>query len=177
LATHPFFQRKAVTVFFNTSVDVEDHCLEVLAVFPCTLAGSRGLDRIGFNDWGKVGASSGLSEIKYYEHQPAFVTDSAGGIMVGGKLWLYPGPGSVDTLVVVYTAEAVELIGDDDTTNVPYSYRELIVMRATGSAFARAQEYAKAAWWFALYDQTLKQKLLFKKYRFDYIILPKEITR
>lgn len=158
---------------------LSDDALEVLAVFPCTSAASRALDRIRFEDWGKIGASSDLSAIKYYAVQPSHVTDSSTGLAPpsGAKLWLYPGPGSVDTLVVIYTAQAVELAGDADTTNIPYSYRELIVYHATALSFARAQEYDKAAWWFSLYDQQLKQKLLFRKYQFDYIILPKEITK
>lgn len=160
---------------------LNEDVLEVFAVFPCTSKASRGLDRIGFGDWGKMGAATQLAEIKYYDVQPPYVTDSIGGVTGSANLWLYAAPSAVDTLVVIYSAEAVELSADDDTTNVPYIFREQIVQRATGLAFARAQEYDKATWWLSLYQQERDRKLLYQKQRIlelmDYIILRKDITK
>lgn len=156
---------------------LNDDFLEVIAVFPCTSKASRGLDRIAFKDWGKIPGSAQLTDISFFAVQPPFVTDSSGGIITGANLWLYPGASTVDTLVILYAAEANELLIDADTSNVPYAYRSLVVMYATALAFARAQAYDKAYWWFALYDQTLKQKLLFRQYEFDYIVIPKQIGK
>lgn len=156
--------------------------MEALAVFPCTASASRGLDRINFRDWGKIAASTQLTEARYYAIQPEHVTDTTGGVIGGiihsANIWLYPAhSGVADTLVVKYSAEANELLADTSITNVPYAYRNLVSFYATALAFARSQEYDRAAWWFALFDQTLNKKLIHRKYGVDYLIAPKQITK
>ena len=158
---------------------LNDDVLEVIAVFPCTVMASRGLDRIAFKDWGKIPGSVQLTGISFFAVQPPFVTDSSSeGPSTAANLWLYPGASTVDTLTILCAVEANELSADADTSNIPYGYRPLVVMYATGLAFARAQAYSKAAWWFAFYDQTMTKRLLFdRQYQLDYIVTPKAIGK
>lgn len=157
--------------------DLNEDFLEASAVRPCSVTAARGLDRIEFKDWGKIAAATQLTAMKYYAIQHEFVSDSSGGFTSAAQLWLYPAPQAVDTLLVHYTAEANEVIGDADTVNIPYSCRDLVVFYATALAFARSQEYDRAAWWFSLFDQTLNKKLLYRKYGVDYLITPKVIGK
>lgn len=157
--------------------DLNEDFIEAFAVYPCSVTAARGLDRIDFRDWGKIAAATQLTDMKYYAIQHEYITDSSGGIINAAQLWLYPAPAAIDTLLVHYTAEADEVFGDADTVNIPYSYRDLVVFYATALAFARSQEYDRAAWWFALFDQTLNKKLMFRKYGVDYLITPKQITK
>jgi len=152
--------------------------LEAIAVFPCTSTASEGLDRIHFTQWGKLTNMPQLTSADYYTTLPEHVTDYSAGILTGAKLMLYPAHSGVDdTLIVIYSAEANELSANADTSNIPYTYRALVGYYATALCFLRSQEYDRANVWFSLYDQMLKQKLLYRQYGFDYIIKPGEIQR
>lgn len=140
------------------------------AGYPDGITGERAFDFISPSDVGKIGASAQASAPEYvWFTEKDNVRDTA-------RIWFYPPPTAVDTIILVYTAEAVELSGANDTTNIPYEYRPLIVYYAVALCFAKDQEFNKASWWFALYDQTLNKKLMFdKQKRYDYIIKPKVI--
>lgn len=159
--------------------DLNDDFLEATAVYPCSVNASRGLDRIDFRDWGKVAAMAQQTGAYYFAIQHEYIVDSSGvGETAPAQLWVYAAHSGVDdTLMVHYTAEANELATDQDTSNVPYVYRQLVVFYATAMAFGRAQEYDRMNLWFSLYDQMLTKKLLWKKYGVDYMILPKQITK
>lgn len=152
-------------------------CMEVAAVFPDTTRASRSYDRIEFRDWGRIAAATQLTSTKYYAFQPSFVTDSSDAVpqTAGGpSLWLYPAhSGATDTLLVFYYAQANKLETAQDTTNIPYSYRPLVVYYATALAYARAHNFNEAAWWFAQYDRARQEKGLLKQ--LDFVVKPKVI--
>ncbi len=151
--------------------DLASDVIEVFAVFPCTTMGSKGLERIAFKDWGKISASTQLTQTRYYAVQPAYLPDT-----IHAKLWLYPAhSGADDTLIVLYYAEANELSSSTDTTNIPYQYTPLVVYYATALAFARVGMFNESAWWFALFDQTREKKGLLKQ--LDYIVKSKVIEK
>ncbi len=152
--------------------------LEVEAVFPCTTYGSRGYDRISFRDWGKIAASNQLTTAKYYAFLPAYYDMSDSDHSVP-QLYMYPANAvAKETTVVIYYEESNILLVDADTTNIPYMYRQLVVFYATALAYSYVQEYDKATWWFALYDQwCVRYGLLPKKPISDWIIIPREITK
>jgi len=154
--------------------DLNDDVLEVVAVFPCTATASQALERIPFRLWGRVGGAIGLSKTEFYAFQPQ--NKFVGGDCYTPKLWLYPEWSEAeDTLTVVYYAQANELSSATDTTLIPYQYTPLVVYYAVALSLARAGDYNKPNWWFALYDKTRAQKGLLRQ--LDYIIHPKEINK
>ena len=92
------------------------------------------------------------------------------------SIWFYPPPPSVDSVILVYGAEAIELIHADSITNIPYPYRECVVVYATGLCHAKAKSYQEASWWFVQFENLFEKQLMYDMRRgYDYIVTPKEI--
>jgi len=146
--------------------------LDFIAIYPDTIAGAKAFDYIHPKVVGKIAAAVDLTSPRY-----VWVTGKSAVKDTTYRLWFYPAPTAVDTLELIYAAEAIELINSTDTTNIPYKYVDLIGYYAIGLCYAKSQNYNEASWYFALYDQMLRHFLLFEQKQYDYIIEPKVIRK
>lgn len=87
----------------------------------------------------------------------------------------YPPPAIVDTFLVIYGAEANNLSSDNDTTDIPYSYRSLIIDYVVCRALLREGKKAASDRYWESYMKRLEIKLKFDRKIFDVLIVPKEI--
>jgi len=143
-----------------------------IAIYPDAYSGVQAFDFIHPSAVGKIAAATDLTASRY-----VWTTGKNSVKDTTMRIWFYPAPSAVDTMELIYGAEAIRLSASSDTTNIPYHYVPLISMYAAAECYAKAQEYSKASWWFALYDQMLNKKLLFDQKRYDYIIIPREIKK
>jgi len=145
---------------------------DLIAVYPDAYSGVKAFDHIHPSAMGKIAAATDLTAARYvWVTGPTAVKDTT------YKIWFYPAPSAVDTIELIYACEAIKLTASTDTTNIPYHYIPLVGYHVAALCYAKAQEYQKAAWWFAYYDQQLNKKLLFEQKRFDYRIVPREIKK
>ena len=87
----------------------------------------------------------------------------------------FPPPSIKDTLLVIYGAEANYLSSDNDTTDIPYSYRPLIIDYVVYRALLRDGKKSASDRYWESYMKRLEIKLKFDQKRFDVLIIPKEI--
>jgi len=153
----------ASTKYYNLNVDF----LDFIGLYYVDISGERAFDVVHPSAVGKISTQLSVPGYVWIERR-GVTADTA-------RVAFYPVIATADSFVLVYSAEAVELSAATDTTNIPYEYRPLIVQYAVASCFAKGQEFNKAGWWFALYDQTLNKKLTFEQKKYDYIIKPKVI--
>lgn len=146
--------------------------ISYIAIYPDAYSGAKAFDYIHPSAVGKIAAATDLTASRY-----VWITGKNSPSDVTSRIWFYPAPSAVDTLELTYAREATELSASTDTCDIPYQFRTLIPFHVTASCFAKAQEYQKSAWWFALYDQTLNKKLLFQQQKYDYILIPREIKQ
>jgi len=143
-----------------------------IAIYPDAYSGVKAFDHIHPSAVGKIAAATDLTASRY-----VWITGKNTVKDTTMRIWFYPAPSAVDTMELIYAAEAINLSDTSDTTNIPYHYVPLIALYATGKCYAKAGKYNKASWYFALYDQWINKKLLFEQKRYDYIILPREIKK
>lgn len=87
----------------------------------------------------------------------------------------FPVPEMVDTLLVIYGAEANYMDSNNDTTEIPYSYRPLIIDYVVYRALLRDGKKNVSDRYWESYMERLEIKLRFDQKIFDVLILPKEI--
>lgn len=158
----------ANTKYYALPVNFRDF----IAIYPDAYSGVKALDYIHPSAVGKIAAATDLTVSRY-----VWITGSCAAKDTTKRIWFYPAPSAVDTLELIYASEAIELAASTDTTNIPYHYRSLVGFYAAAMCYAKAQEYDKSAWYFALYQQMLDRKLLFEQKRYDYILIPREIKK
>jgi len=103
--------------------------------------------------------------------QKCWQAGKGGNAIVG----FFPLPTIKDTFLVIYGAEANYLISDNDTTEIPYSYRPLIIDYVVYRALLRDGKKASSNRYYDSYMKRLEVKLKFDLKRFDVIVAPKEI--
>lgn len=143
-----------------------------IAIYPDAYSGAKAFDLIHPSAVGKIAAATDLTASRYvWTTGKNTVKDTT------ARIWFYPAPSAIDTMELIYAAQAINLSAASDTTNIPYHYVPLIALYAAGKCCAKAEKYNKASWYFALYDQWLNKKLLFDQQRYDYILIPREIKK
>jgi len=158
----------ANTKYYALPVNFRDF----IAIYPDAYSGVKAFDFIHPSAVGKIAAATDLTASRY-----VWITGKNSVKDTTARIWFYPAPSAVDTMEIIYAAEAIKLSASSDTTNIPYHYVPLISLYVAGKCHAKATEYNTASWYFALYDQWINKKLLFEQKRYDYIIMPREIKK
>ena len=87
----------------------------------------------------------------------------------------YPIPVAIDTFLVIYGAEAEDMDSDNDTTEIPYSYRPLVIDYVVYRALLRDGQRSASDRYHESYMRRLEVKLKFEGKRYDVFISPQEI--
>lgn len=87
----------------------------------------------------------------------------------------YPIPVAIDTFLVIYGAEAEHMDSASDTTEIPYSYRPLIIDYVVCRALLRDGKKAASDRYYESYMRQLGIKLKFEGKQYDIFISPQEI--
>jgi len=150
------------TMFYDLNVDL----VSLIDLFPLTPEDKRALDLITPGDIGKIAGATGLSVTRYY-----WTTGKDISAIIG----FYPTPAAIDTVLIIYGAQAEYLSSDTDTTNIPYSFRPLITDYVIHRGLFRDGRTALADKYYEKYKNGVQEKLKIKGKHLDYFVIPKEI--
>lgn len=87
----------------------------------------------------------------------------------------FPPPVVKDTLFIIYGAEAGYMDSDNDTTEIPYCYRPLIIDYVVYRALLRDGKKSVSDCYYDSYMRRLEIKLKFEGKQYDVFISPREI--
>jgi hypothetical protein len=138
----------------------------IVAVFPLRPEGKEPLDFIPSRDVIKQGISS---------DRPRHFWQSGKG--TDAIIGFYSTPEIVDTLLLIYGAEANYLSEDTSTTNIPYSYRTCIIDYVLYRAFLRQRKKNVADEYLDNYTKNLERKLKANQKEYDVFMAPKILNK
>jgi len=150
------------TIVYSLNTDF----VVLLDLFPLSPGDKRALDFITPGDIGKIAGATGLTTTRYYWTMGKDVSAIVG---------FYPTPNVADTLLIIYGAQAPYLSSDTDTTDIPYSFRPLIVDYAIYRGLLRDGRIELAQKYYEKYKKSIEEKLGIKGKHLDYFIVPQEI--
>jgi len=148
--------------------DLNNDFIALIALFPLKPFGKKTLNFIPAKDIGK------LQELNPTEEPKDFWQSGKGRNATVG---FYPPPVVIDTMLIIYGAEAEYMDSDADTTDIPYSYRPLIIDYVVWRALLRDGKRNTAVQYWGSYKERLEANLKFEQKRFDVLILPEEIKK
>lgn len=143
-----------------TSYSANADFIRLVALFAMRPVGKRALTFIPTPDIGKVPVTD-------FEPQVFWQIGKGGNAIVG----FFPPPVVKDTFLVIYGAEAEDMDSDNDTTEIPYWYRPLIIDRVVCRALLRDGKRSASDRYHDSYMRRLGIKLKFD----DVFIVPQEI--
>lgn len=130
--------------------------IELLGFFALRPVGKRVLNVVSAKDVGQVS----VIEI---ECRDVWQTGKGGSAIIG----FFPPPVVKDTFLVIYGAGAEYMDSDTDTTEIPYSYRPLIIDYVVYRALLRDGKEVDSDRYYKSYMARLEIKLKFDQKRFD----------
>lgn len=147
-----------------TSYNCNGDFIRLAALFALRPVGKRALTFIPTKDIGAIPVTD-------FEPQGFWQTGKGENAIIG----FLPPPVVKDTFLVIYGAEAEDMDSDSDTTEIPYSYRPLIIDYVVYRALLRDGKRSASDRYYDSYMRRLEIKLKFEGKQFDVFISPQEI--
>lgn len=148
----------------TTTYDLNTDFIRLIALFFLRPAGKQALIFIPARDVGKMQVTD-LGTKDFWQ------TGKGENAIVG----FFPPPVIKDTFLVIYGAEASYMDTATDTTEIPYSYRPLIIDYVVYRALLRDGKKGASDRYYKSYMNRLEVKLKFEGKQYDVFISPQEI--